>query len=124
MEFVEPGDLAPDLSRPGILLQVFDQVAVSLFSMFRKIAFHLARKWRRQLAVGKGSAAYWNASMVATRPFDSKEDSLEHFYWRNAQYPGYIDLLPVSGQDEKVVVDYGCGPGNDLVGFSVFSIFE
>ena len=53
--------------------------------------------------------------------FDSKEDSLEHFHWRNAQYPGYIDLLPVSGQDEKVVVDYGCGPGNDLVGFSVFS---
>ena len=29
--------------------------------------------------------------------------------------------MPVSGQDEKVVVDYGCGPGNDLVGFSVFS---
>ena len=89
--------------------------------MFRKIAFHPARKWRRQLAVGKGSAAYWNASMVATRPFGSMEDSLEHFHWRNAQYPGYIDLLPVSGQDEKVVVDYGCGPGNDLVGFSVFS---
>ena len=60
--------------------------------MFRKIAFHLARKWRRQLAVGKGSAAYWNASMVATRPFGSMEDSLEHFHWRNAQYPGYIDL--------------------------------
>ncbi len=45
----------------------------------------------------------------------------EHFHWRNAQYPGYIDLLPVCGQDENVVVDYGCGPGNDLVGFSVFS---
>jgi len=89
--------------------------------MFRKIAFHLARKWRRKFAEGKGSAAYWNASMVATRSFGSPEDSLEHFHWRNAQYPGYIDLMPVCGQDEKVVVDYGCGPGNDLVGFSVFS---
>ena len=73
------------------------------------------------MAAGKGSSAYWNASMVATRSFSSTEDSLEHFHWRNAQYPGYIDLMPVSGQNDKVVVDYGCGPGNDLVGFSVYS---
>ncbi|MDE0820346.1 MAG: class I SAM-dependent methyltransferase, partial [Opitutales bacterium] len=89
--------------------------------MFKKIAFHLARKYRRKLAEGKGSAAYWNANLVATRSFGTAEDSLEHFHWRNAQYPGYIDLMPVCGQDDKVVVDYGCGPGNDLVGFSVFS---
>ena len=89
--------------------------------MFKKIAFHLARKCRRKLAGGKGSAAYWNASLVATRSFGATEDSLEHFHWRNAQYPGYIELMPVCGQDDKVVVDYGCGPGNDLVGFSAFS---
>jgi ubiquinone/menaquinone biosynthesis C-methylase UbiE len=89
--------------------------------MLGKIAFHLTRKIKRSLAQGKGSAAYWNASMVATRSFRTKEDSLEHFHWRNAQYPGYLDLMPVSGQDEKVVVDYGCGPGNDLVGFASFS---
>jgi ubiquinone/menaquinone biosynthesis C-methylase UbiE len=89
--------------------------------MLTKIAFHLSRKIKRWLASGKGSAAYWNASLVATRPFRTKQESLEHFHWRNAQYPGYIDLMPVGGQDGKVVVDYGCGPGNDLVGFSVFS---
>ena len=52
---------------------------------------------------------------------NNSEDSLKHFHWRNAQYPGYIELMPVKGQDDKVVLDYGCGPGNDLLGFSVFS---
>ena len=60
-------------------------------------------------------------NMVANENFKSAEDSLAHFHWRNAQYPGYIDLMPVSGQDHNVVVDYGCGPGNDVVGFSVYS---
>ena len=26
--------------------------------------------------------------------------------------------MPVSGADDKVVLDYGCGPGNDLVGYN------
>ena len=30
-------------------------------------------------------------------------------------------MLPVTGQDGKVVLDYGCGPGNDLVGFGHYS---
>lgn len=29
--------------------------------------------------------------------------------------------MPVSGQDGKIVLDYGCGPGHDLVGFAVYS---
>ena len=29
--------------------------------------------------------------------------------------------MPVDEADDLVVVDYGCGPGNDLVGFSEFS---
>ena len=49
------------------------------------------------------------------------EQSLNHFEWRNSQYPGYIELMPVKNYDNKVVLDYGCGPGNDLVGFSEFS---
>lgn len=59
--------------------------------------------------------------MVAHDTFLSVEESLQHFHWRNAQYPGYIELMPVAGQDGKVVLDYGCGPGNDVVGFAVYS---
>lgn len=59
--------------------------------------------------------------MVARDDWPDAEASMEHFLWRNAQYPGYIELMPVNGADGLVVVDYGCGPGNDLVGFSEFS---
>lgn len=65
---------------------------------------------------------YWSAHNVTLhRRFSSAEDSLDYFDWRNDQYPGYIELLPVHGRDGQVVLDYGCGPGNDLVGFSVHS---
>lgn len=76
---------------------------------------------KRAKASRKGSAAYWSVHMVIQRSFQSAEDSLRYFHWRNAQYPGYIELMPVSGQDGKVVMDYGCGPGNDLVGFTEYS---
>jgi ubiquinone/menaquinone biosynthesis C-methylase UbiE len=76
---------------------------------------------RETRAARRGSAAYWTVHMVPTDSFKSADNSLDLFHWRNAQYPGYIDLMPVSGQDGKVVLDYGCGPGNDVVGFAVFS---
>lgn len=64
------------------------------------------------------SEQYWSKHNVTNhRVFSTREESLSYFHWRNDQYFGYIDLLPVSGQDGKVVLDYGCGPGNDLVGF-------
>lgn len=53
--------------------------------------------------------------------YDSVEQSLSAFQHRNNQYPGYLELMPVTGQDQKVVLDYGCGPGNDLLGFAHYS---
>ena len=39
---------------------------------------------------------------------------------RFALYPLFRDLVPLYGyHDNEVVLDYGCGPGNDLVGFLV-----
>ena len=66
--------------------------------------------------------SYWTSHNVTNhQQFASIEQSLAYLDWRNDQYPGYIDLMPVSGQDGKVVLDYGCGPGNDLVGFGHYS---
>lgn len=69
-----------------------------------------------------GSAAYWTRYNVTSHlSFSSAAESLEYFHWRNDQYPGYIDLMPVAGQDGKVVLDYGCGPGHDVIGFGTYS---
>ena len=58
---------------------------------------------------------YWTHHNVTLhKRFRTAEESLEYFAWRNAQYIDYIDLLPVAGHDGQVIVDYGCGPGNDL----------
>jgi SAM-dependent methyltransferase len=68
------------------------------------------------------SIEYWTVHNVTVHhPFTSVEDSLNQLQFRNQQYPGYIDLLPVSGKDGMAVLDYGCGPGHDLVGFAHYS---
>lgn len=65
---------------------------------------------------------YWTSHNVTLhRTFPSASASLEDFHWRNAQYFRYIDQMPVSGADGLAVLDFGCGPGYDLVGFGTQS---
>lgn len=67
-------------------------------------------------------AEYWTRHNVTFhKVFGSAEESLSYFHWRNSQYPGYIALMPVAGFDGRSVLDFGCGPGHDLVGFSAYS---
>jgi SAM-dependent methyltransferase len=80
-------------------------------------------------ALGPNRAAesrrYWTGHNVTHHHrFGSAEESLDYFHWRNSQYPGYIELMPVSGFDDRCVLDFGCGPGNDLVGFGTYSRCE
>jgi ubiquinone/menaquinone biosynthesis C-methylase UbiE len=64
------------------------------------------------------SREYWTDHNVTLHKiFETSEESLDYFHWRNDQYIDYIKLLPVAGHDDEVIVDYGCGPGHDLVGF-------
>ena len=90
-------------------------------SLIGRIKRRLARL-AGMTAATTGSADYWTGYNVTTHHrFGSAAESLEYFHWRNDQYPGYIDLMPVAGQDGKVVLDYGCGPGHDVIGFGIFS---
>lgn len=67
-------------------------------------------------------ADYWTRHNVTLhRRFSTAEESLSYLAWRNDQYFGYSEKMPVTGQDDKVVLDYGCGPGHDLVGFGAYS---
>jgi SAM-dependent methyltransferase len=65
---------------------------------------------------------YWTQhNVTAHHEFTSIEDSLRQLKFRNEQYPGYIELMPVSGRDGLSILDFGCGPGHDLVGFAHYS---
>lgn len=74
---------------------------------------------------GLGTAeteTYWTGHNVTLHhQFADAAESLAYFDWRNDQYFNYLPLMPVAGMDGKDVLDFGCGPGHDLVGFGVYS---
>lgn len=73
-------------------------------------------------SLSRAVADYWTSHNVTLhKTFASREESLEYFHWRCDQYPGYLALMPVAGFDGQAVLDYGCGPGHDLVGFKEYS---
>jgi SAM-dependent methyltransferase len=94
---------------------------------WRAAARALRSRVARVRSVGVGTpgtspAAYWTRhNVTAHHAFTSPEESLDYLAWRNDQYFNYIELMPLSGQDGRIVLDYGCGPGHDLVGFGAFS---
>ncbi|MGY4225686.1 ubiquinone/menaquinone biosynthesis C-methylase UbiE [Bradyrhizobium sp. USDA 4503] len=101
--------------------------------MLRRIGASLANKFkggRTVLAAATSphteadpsSESYWSDFNVTLhKKFSSPAESLDYMHWRNDQYVDYIKFLPVSSHDGEVIVDYGCGPGHDLVGFLTYS---
>ncbi|HBN21784.1 MAG TPA: hypothetical protein DD412_00910 [Holosporales bacterium] len=72
--------------------------------------------------VQKNVTKYWTSHNVTEHHnFLSEEDSLNFLDWRNKCYLYYEDLMPTNMATGKVVLDYGCGPGHDLVGFAINS---
>lgn len=70
----------------------------------------------------KTSVEYWTGYNVTLHhQFKDRKESLNYLRWRFDQYPGYEKLMPCNGQDDKVILDYGCGPGHDIVGFVEYS---
>jgi ubiquinone/menaquinone biosynthesis C-methylase UbiE len=98
--------------------------------MLRRIGKSLRNRLRGKLMVagtshradGGTSESYWSDFNVTLhKKFSSPAESLEYMHWRNDQYVDYINFLPVSSHDGEVILDYGCGPGHDLVGFMTYS---
>lgn len=66
--------------------------------------------------------SYWGQHTVNSKPFRSSDASLKYLEWRFQEYPLFRELMDLWGDHSgQVVLDYGCGPGNDLTGFLVFS---
>jgi len=65
---------------------------------------------------------YWNEHTVNSRLFISARESERDLQRRNEAYPLFTQLMGLYGDHTgEVVLDYGCGPGNDVVGFLLWS---
>lgn len=63
------------------------------------------------------SVEHWDNAQVAYFPEGvSAEQSLASLERRNGMYPGLLELMPVEYPD-KLVLDFGCGPGHDTIMF-------
>lgn len=61
---------------------------------------------------------YWSEHTVRSDYFVSKEKEQEFNKWRLDLYPFYWEFMKFyEPHKNEIIVDYGCGPGNDLVHF-------
>ena len=64
--------------------------------------------------------SYWGRHTVRAPAFLSRRGSRRNLEWRFAEYPLFREFTGLWGEhDGEVVLDYGCGPGNDLAGFAI-----
>jgi SAM-dependent methyltransferase len=66
--------------------------------------------------------SYWAGHTVRAPSFLSRRASERYLEWRFREYPLFRELTGLWGNHEgEVVMDYGCGPGNDLTGLALHS---
>jgi SAM-dependent methyltransferase len=66
--------------------------------------------------------AFWTRHTVNDAPFVTARQSARYLQTRFAEYPLFREFSGLYGRhDGETVLDYGCGPGNDLVGFALHS---
>src|SRR5687767_3316973 len=74
---------------------------------------------------GAGATAvdqYWGGYTIKDTPYATAQEILDFLQWRSDHFHKSYEFKGFWDDHQgKVVLDYGCGPGHDLVGFSVFS---
>ena len=63
------------------------------------------------------SQNFWNINTVdsPSNGFKDIKESLKHLKWRNSQYLECEKNMRFKNANKKIILDYGCGPGNGLV---------
>ena len=62
---------------------------------------------------------YWTGHTVNSAPFLTARQSSRYLEWRFAEYPLFREFSGLYGvHDGEAILDYGCGPGNDVIGFA------
>jgi ubiquinone/menaquinone biosynthesis C-methylase UbiE len=65
---------------------------------------------------------YWGEHTVNSVPFKTARESRKYLEWRSSAYPLFAEFMRLREEhDGEVVLDYGCGPGDDLVGFAIYT---
>jgi SAM-dependent methyltransferase len=65
---------------------------------------------------------YWNYHTLHSRRFVSAKESERYLRKRNSEYPMFPELMDLYGDHAgEVLLDYGCGPGDDVTGFLLWS---
>jgi SAM-dependent methyltransferase len=63
---------------------------------------------------------YWTGHLVNASPFLTARQSERYLEWRFGEYPLFRELSGLYGRhDGEAILDYGCGPGNDVAGFAI-----
>jgi ubiquinone/menaquinone biosynthesis C-methylase UbiE len=66
--------------------------------------------------------SYWTEHTVNSTPFDTAEASARYLEWRFDEYPLFREFSGLWGDHAgETVLDYGCGPGDDLTGLALHS---
>jgi SAM-dependent methyltransferase len=65
---------------------------------------------------------YWGETTVAAPKFRNAKQSEENLEWRFDQYPLFREFSGLWGDHGgETILDYGCGPGNDVTGFALYT---
>lgn len=66
--------------------------------------------------------SYWTEHTVNSTPFAMAEESARYLEWRFEEYPLFREFSGLWGDHAgETVLDYGCGPGDDLTGLALYS---
>jgi SAM-dependent methyltransferase len=65
---------------------------------------------------------YWTRHTVNSTPFETAEASSRYLEWRFDEYPLFRELSGLWGDHAgETVLDFGCGPGDDVTGLALYS---